>query len=181
MMQGYRAMGMWELERQNNLFDGGTQYYDTYECADGKWLAVGAIEVHFYATLVEKLGIDVGEISYPAQFDKAKWLELKPVFAKRIKEKTRDVWCEIFGDADACIAPVLDMDEAIHYPHNVARKTFVEVAGIPQAAPAPRFSRTESEIQGAPVPAGSDNLAILSQLGFTEAELHQLSQEGVIS
>lgn len=181
MMQGYRAMGMWDLERQNNLFDGGSQYYDTYECADGKWIALGAIEVHFYQTLVEKLGIDVGEISYPAQFDKAKWEQLKPVFAKRIKEKTRDEWCDIFGDADACFAPVLDMDEAISYPHNVARKTFVEVAGVPQAAPAPRFSRTESIIQGAPVPAGADNDKILAELGFSSEDLLALKNEGVIS
>jgi alpha-methylacyl-CoA racemase len=181
MIQGYRAMGMWDVQRQNNLFDGGAQYYDTYECADGKWISLGAIEVHFYETLVKKLDIDVGEINYPAQFDKAKWAELKPVFAARIKQKTRDEWCEIFGDADACFAPVLDMDEAVTYPHNVARKTFVEIAGVSQAAPAPRFSRTPSEIQGAPVPAGSDNWKILGELGLTIEEIEAFKQAGVIS
>ena len=181
MMQGYRAMGMWDLERQNNLFDGGPHYYDTYECADGKWIALGAIEVHFYEKLVEKLGLDVGEISYPAQFDKQKWAELKPVFAERIKQKTRDEWCAIFGEADACFAPVLDMDEAVAYPHNVARKNFVTVAGVPQAAPAPRFSRTVSEIQGAPIPAGSSNDEVLaSVLGLSEEELADLKSSRVI-
>jgi alpha-methylacyl-CoA racemase len=181
MIQGYRAMGMWDLERQNNIFDGGAHYYDTYECADGKWVALGAIEVHFYETLVNKLGLDVGEISYPAQFDKNKWVELKPLFAARIKEKTRDEWCEIFGDADACFAPVLDMDEAVEYPHNVERETFVDIEGVKQAAPAPRFSRTTSEIQGAPVPAGSDNDVIFASLGLSQNEIDDLKSTGVIS
>lgn len=182
MIQGYRAMGMWELERQNNLFDGGPQFYDTYECADGKWISLGAIEVHFYQTVVERLGLteEVGEISYPAQFDKQKWQDLKPVFAARIKQKTRDEWCEIFADSDACFAPVLNMDEAYQYPHNVERKTFVEVDGVIQSAPAPRFSRTVSEIQHSPVAAGSDNQAVFSELGLSAAEIEQLQQQGVI-
>lgn len=182
MIQGYRAMGMWELERQNNLFDGGPQFYDTYECADGKWVSIGAIETHFYQELVEKLGLtaEVGEISYPAQFDKAKWQQLKPIFAQRIKEKTQQQWCDIFAGSDACFAPVLNMDEAVKYPHNVERKTFVEVAGVMQAAPAPRFSRTPSEIKHPPVAAGSDNEAILKQLGLTESEIKQLKQAGAV-
>ncbi len=181
MIQGYRAMGMWDLQRQNNLFDGGPQYYDTYECADGKWISLGAIEVHFYETLVKKLEIDVGAIDYPAQFDKEKWAALKPVFTARIKQKTRDEWCEVFGDSDACFAPVLDMDEAITYPHNVARKTFVDIDGVNQAAPAPRFSRTESEIQGGPVPAGKDNDKVLADLGLTLEEIQALKEARVIS
>lgn len=181
MIQGYRAMGMWDLQRQNNLFDGGAQYYDTYECADGKWIALGAIEVHFYETLVKKLEIDVGEIDYPAQFDKQKWSALKPVFAARIRQKTRAEWCDIFGDSDACFAPVLDMDEAVIYPHNVARKTFVDIDGVSQAAPAPRFSRTVSEIQGAPVPAGADNEKVLGELGLSADEISALKEARVIS
>lgn len=182
MIHGYRAMGMWELERQSNLFDGGPQFYDTYECADGKWVSIGAIEIHFYQELVEKLGLteEVGEISYPAQFDKNKWLELKPVFAKRIKEKTQQQWCDIFADSDACFAPVLNMEEAAKYPHNVERKTFVEVDGVMQAAPAPRFSRTPSEIRHAPVAAGSDNEAVFKELGLSAEEIEQLKQQGAI-
>ncbi len=181
MMQGYRAMGMWELERQNNLFDGGPHYYDTYECADGKWVSVGAIEVHFYEALIERLGIDVGEISYPAQFDKAKWTSLKPILAKRFKEKTRDEWCEVFEGLDVCFAPVLNMDEACEYPHNKARQTFVDIGGVKQSAPAPRFSRTESQIQGAPVPAGSDTAKVLGGLGFSEADIENYKKQSVIT
>ncbi len=180
MMQGYRAMGMWELKRQNNLFDGGPHYYDTYECGDGKWVSVGALEVHFYEKLVEKMGIDVGEISYPKQFDKASWEALRPVLAKRFKEKTRDEWCDIFEGVDACFAPILNMDEAVQYPHNQSRETFVEVDGIMQSAPAPRFSRTQGEIQGAPVPTGSDTAKVLEGIGVEAAEFEQLKTAGVI-
>lgn len=182
MIQGYRAMGMWELERQNNLFDGGPQFYDTYECADGKWVSLGAIEVHFYAELVEKLGLKeaVGEIDYPAQFDKEKWRTLKPVFAARIKEKTRDEWCKIFEGSDACFAPVLSMDEAYVYPHNLARNTFVTVGGVTQSAPAPRFSRTVSEVQAPPVAAGSNNEEVFTSLGLSSEEIAALRQTGVI-
>lgn len=182
MIHGYRAMGMWELERQSNLFDGGPQFYDTYECADGKWVSIGAIETHFYQELVEKLGLAdvVGEISYVAQFDKNKWQELKPVFAKRIKEKTQAQWCEIFADSDACFAPVLNMDEAAEYPHNVERETFIDVGGVMQAAPAPRFSRTPSKVKHPPVPAGSDNNAVFQSLGLSQDEIDQLKQQGAI-
>ncbi|HEY9034972.1 MAG TPA: CaiB/BaiF CoA-transferase family protein [Pseudomonadales bacterium] len=182
MIQGYRAMGMWELERQNNLFDGGPQYYDTYECADGKWISLGAIEMHFYQQLVEKLGLteEVGEIDYPAQFDKQKWQQLKPVFAARIREKTRDEWCEIFAGSDACFAPVLSMDEAYRYPHNVERGTFVDIGGVTQAAPAPRFSRTVSEIQGPPVAAGADNEQVLMAAGLSADEIAALRDAGVV-
>lgn len=182
MIQGFRAMGMWDQERQHNIFDGGAHYYDTYECADGNWISLGAIELHFYQELVDKLGLrnEIGEISYADQFDKQKWQELKPLFARRIREKTRDEWCEIFAGSDACFAPVLSMDEAYKYPHNVERKTFVEVAGVTQAAPAPRFSRTVSEIQGAPVPAGSDNEQVLQELGLESDEIEQLRNAGVI-
>lgn len=182
MIQGYRAMGMWELERQNNLFDGGPFYYDTYECADGKWVSVGAIEPHFCQQLVDKLGLreQVGEVDYPSQFDKQRWQALKPVFAARIREKTQQEWCDIFAGSDACFAPVLTMDEAYRYPHNVERKTFVDVAGVTQAAPAPRFSRTASDVPRAPVPAGSDNDSIFSGLGLDEKEIASLREAGVI-
>lgn len=179
--QGCRAMGMWELERQHNLLDGGAHFYNTYECADGKWIALGAIEPQFYQVLVEGLGVDVGDVSYPAQFDKKKWESLKPVFAERIREKTRAQWCEIFEGSDACVAPVLNMDEAEDYSHNRYRKSFVNINGVRQTAPAPRFSRTVSEIQGEPVPAGSDNLGVFAELGIEEDEIEALKRAGVIS
>lgn len=181
MIQGYRAMGMWDLERQNNIFDGGAHFYDTYECADGKWVSIGAIEVHFYQTLVEKLGIDVGEISYPAQFDKKKWEELRPVFAARFKEKTRDQWCEVFEGLDACFAPVLNMDEAAEYEHNKVRKTFVDIGGVSQAAPAPKFSRTQSDTPKPPIPAGKDNDAVLADLGYSAQEITSFKENNVLT
>jgi len=183
MIQGYRAMGMWSLERQDNLFDGGAHFYGTYECADGKWVSIGAIEIHFYEELVQRLGISdkVGEIDYAVQFDKQKWQELRPVFAQRIKEKTRDEWCEIFAGSDACFAPVLDIDEAPEYAHNKERQAFVTVAGVTQSAPAPRFSRTPSQVQHPPVPAGSDTEQVFAELGLSQQEIQELRRSGVIS
>ncbi len=181
MIQGYKAMGMWENERQNNIFDGGAHFYDTYECADGHWVAVGAIEVHFYQLLIEKMELDVGEVSYPAQFDKKKWQSLRPVFAKRFKEKTRDQWCDIFEGLDACFAPVLNMDEAVEYAHNKARGTFVDIGGVTQAAPAPKFSRTVCQTPQAPKPAGIDNTAVFADLGLTDEQISGLKDAGVIS
>lgn len=179
--QGCRAMGMWELKRQSNLLDGGAHFYDTYQCADDKWIALGAIEPHFYQVLVDGLGLDVGEIDYQAQFDKQKWQSLKPVFAQRIREKTRAQWCEIFEGSDACFAPVLNMDEAYDYPHNQQRRSFINVGGIKQTAPAPKFSRTVSEVQGEPVAAGSDNHSVFAELGFSVQEIEEFKRAGIIS
>ncbi|NRB41150.1 MAG: CoA transferase, partial [Pseudomonadales bacterium] len=140
-----------------------------------------AIEVHFYQLLIDKMDVDVGEVSYPAQFDKEKWRSLRPVFAERFKQKTRDQWCEIFEGEDACFSPVLDMDEAVEYEHNKARGTFVDIAGVQQAAPAPRFSRTACETPQAPKPAGIDNDAVFSSLGLTADQIEGLKSAGVIS
>ncbi len=182
MILGYRAMGMWDEQRQNNLFDGGAHYYDTYECSDGKWVSIGAIELHFYETLVTAMGLEkeVGEMSYPAQFDKELWVTLRPVFAKKFKEKTRDEWVEKLGFLDVCFAPVLSMDEAMVYPQNVARQTFVEIDGVKQAAPAPKFSKTPTSIKQGPKPAGSDNEAVLLGLGYTQEQIDELKSIGVL-
>ncbi len=180
MQQGYRSMGMWGLERESNLLDGAAHFYNTYQCADDKWVAVGAIEPQFYQVLIDGLGVEVGDIDYSAQFDKQKWELLSPVFARRIKEKTRDEWCEIFADTDACFAPVLNMDEAVDYAHNKERQAFIEIDGVMQSAPAPRFSRSESVIQGAPVPPGRDNEAVLSELGITAQEIDAFKKAGVL-
>ena len=123
----------------------------------------------------------MGTMDYPAQFDKQKWLDLKPVFAARIKQKTRDAWCEIFAGSDACFAPVLDMDEAPSYAHNVVREAFVTVEGVTQSAPAPRFSRTPSEVQHPPVAAGSDNLQVFTDIGLSQQDIDRLRQSGIIA
>ncbi len=132
MMYGMHAAGTWSNQREANLVDGGKHFYDTYECADGKWIAVGAIEPHFFAVLLEKLGL--------ASADRAR-------LAALFKTKSRDEWATHFADSDACVAPVLDLDEAPRHPHNVARGTFVEVDGVIQPAPAPRFSRTPGAVR----------------------------------
>jgi alpha-methylacyl-CoA racemase len=165
-MQGFKEMGMWEVGRQRNMLDGGAHYYDTYECADGKYVSIGSIEPQFYALLVEKLGVDLDAGDFAAQFDKSKWPGHKQIIANRIKEKTCAQWCEIMEGSDVCFAPVLDMNEAPNHPHNKARASFVEKDGVVQTAPAPRFSGTPSAIQGAPVAPGSNTTSVLSSLGL---------------
>ena len=157
---------MCEVGRQRNMLDGGAHYYDTYRCADGKYVSIGSIEPQFYALLIEKLGVDLDAGDFMAQFDKAKWPGHKQVIADRISEKTCAEWCQIMEGSDVCFAPVLDMNEAPRHPHNKARNSFVELNGIVQTAPAPRFSETPGKIQGAPVAPGSDTRAVLSSLGL---------------
>ena len=145
MFTALRAMGVWRDERGVNLLDTGAPFYEVYECADGKFLAVGALEPQFYAELVRRTGFRSGQVEQPAppqwEADKAEWAAL---FAT----KTRDEWAELLAGSDACVQPVLDWTEARVHPHLVARSTFVDVAGISQPAPAPRFSRTPGAIRG---------------------------------
>ncbi len=165
-MQGFKEMGMWEVGRQRNMLDGAAHYYDTYECADGKYVSIGSIEPQFYALLVEKLGVDLDAGDYMAQFDKSQWSGHKQIIAARIKEKTCAQWCQIMEGTDVCFAPVLDMNEAIDHPHNKARESFIDRNGVIHAAPAPRFSDTPGAIQGDPVAPGNDTKSILSSLGL---------------
>ncbi len=180
LIHGFKAMGMWETQRASNMLDGGAHYYDTYQCADGKYVSIGSIEPQFYALLAEKLGIDIGEPGFGTQLDKGQWPEYKARIAEAIKTKTRDEWCAIMEGTDVCFGPVLDMDEAAQHPHNVARQSFVERDGVLQSAPAPRFSRTPGEIQGSPVAPGQNGEAILSELGLDAAAIDQLKSSGVV-
>jgi len=132
MFYGMSASGMWSDTRQANMLDGGAQFYDTYECADGNWISLGSIEPQFYALLLEKAGLS--DPAMQAQMNRAEWPALKAKVAAAIKSKTRAEWCEIMDGTDVCFAPVLSLAEAPHHPHNVARKTFVEVAGVMQPA-----------------------------------------------
>ena len=162
MMWAFKAMGIYDdTARGTNILDTGAHFYDTYECADGRYVAVGAIEPQFYAELVRLLGLDQAEL--PAQMDKNAWPGLKVRFAEIFRSKTRDQWCEVFEGTDACVAPVLSMDEATRHPHNVARGTFTEVAGIAQPSPAPRFSATPGQIQRPPSHAGQHTDEVLSE------------------
>jgi alpha-methylacyl-CoA racemase len=170
----------WRDERGVNLLDTGSHFYETYETRDGKFMSLGPIEPQFYAILKDKLGIVDGD--FEPQFDMARWPDMKAKITILFKTKTRDEWCDIFDGSDACVAPILSMKEAPKHPHNVARKSFIEVDGHIQPGPAPKFSRTEPEVRsGAPRP-GADTDATLSRLaGYDEAMLATLRSQGVLS
>jgi alpha-methylacyl-CoA racemase len=150
MMYTLKAMGQWSQQRGSNLLDGGAHFYDTYRCADGKYVSIGPIEPQFYALFLHKAGIT--DPDFAQQWDRARWPELKARVAAHLATRPRDEWCELFAGSDACVAPVLDMDEAPKHPHNRARGTFIEVGGVTQPAPAPRFSRSTPARPVAPVP-----------------------------
>lgn len=140
-----RAAGVWTNARGENALDGGAHWYGTYECADGKYISVGAIEPQFYAALLEKCGID--DPAFRSQWDRATWPALREKLARVFLNRTREEWCALLEGSDACVAPVLDLDEAAAHPQNRARSTFVAADGIAEPAPAPRFSRTAPEIR----------------------------------
>jgi len=151
MMYGMKAAGQWSNQRGENMLDGGAHFYDTYACADGKYVAIGAIEPQFYALLRERCGI-ADDPAFDAQMNSDRWPLLKLRMADLFRTRTRDEWCSLLEGTDACFAPVLDWDEAPAHAHNVARQTFVEVGGVVQPAPAPRFSRTAPEVPPAVSP-----------------------------
>ncbi|MGB8389986.1 CoA transferase, partial [Mycobacterium sp.] len=140
MMWAMRAMGMWSDVRGTNMLDGGAPYYDTYECADGRYVAVGAIEPQFYAAMLAGLGLDAADL--PPQNDVVRWPELRAVLTVAFASRDRDHWAKVFADSDACVTPVLAFGEVHTEPHITERHTFYEVDGGPQPLPAPRFSRT---------------------------------------
>src|SRR6201999_482880 len=155
MFYAMTASGFWTDERSSNMLDGGAHFYDTYETKDGKYVSIGSIEPQFYKELMEKTGID--DPAFAAQMDRNAWPALKAKLAAVIGTKTRDEWDAIMQGSDVCYAPVLSLAEAPKHVHNAARGTFVEIDGVVQPAPAPRFSRTVAEVQGPPAPA--DNAA----------------------
>ncbi len=179
MMHGMRAMGFWADERGTNIIDTGSHFYDVYETADGGYVSIGSIEPQFYAELLRLTGLD-GEPDLPAQMDRAAWPAMKERLAAVFKTRTRDEWCRIMEGSDVCFAPVLSMAEAPHHPHNQLRQTFVEVAGIVQPAPAPRFSRTEPQISRPPSPPGADTTQALADWGLAEDEIAKLRSVGAI-
>ena len=180
-MQGFKAMGMGGGPRQGNMLDGGAHYYDTYQCADDEWISVGSIEPQFCALLGEKLGIDIGVGDFSVQFDSARWPELKQQVADVFKTKTSADWCQLMEGTDVCFAPVLSMDAAPAHAHNIARQSFVEIDGVVQAAPAPRFSRTPGAIQGAPCAPGRDTTAVMQELGLSQQQIEKLLASGIIA
>jgi alpha-methylacyl-CoA racemase len=141
-------LGQWNTERGTNTLDGGAPFYDTYECADGKFVAVGALEPQFYRELIRGLRLDTDEL--PDRDDAAQWPALRNIFAEQFRRRSRDEWTAVFEGTDACVSPVLDFDEAEHHPHLRARGTRIEIDGLSQAAPAPRFVRTPAPVPAAP-------------------------------
>jgi alpha-methylacyl-CoA racemase len=168
-MHGMMAMGGWRDERGVNLLDTGAHYYEVYECADGKFLSVGAIEPQFYAELLRGTGL-TDDPEFANQNDKAQWPRLKERLAAVIRTRTRDEWAEIFDGTDACVAPILSLGEAPNHAHTAARKTFVERDGIVQPAPAPRFSRTQADIQRPPAHAGQHTDEVLAEWGVADSD-----------
>ncbi len=176
MMYGMRAMGLWNDERGSNLLDTGAHFYDVYETQDGKHVSIGSIEPQFYSELLEKTGL--ADEDLPAQMDRSQWPKLNERLTAVFKSKPRDEWCEIMEGSDVCFAPVLSMGEAPQHPHNVHRCTFIDHAGVVQAAPAPRFSRTVPEVSRPAPHIGQDTDALLADHGFSAAEIEKLRESG---
>ncbi len=163
------ARGRWQVERGNNRLSGSAPWYGTYECADGKYLAAGPIEPQFFAEFMQKLGLDAKH--YPDRMEAAAWPSLRAEIAAILRTRPRDEWMRVFEGSDACVAPVLDMAEAPRHPHNVARGTFIEMEGVVQPAPAPRFSRTEAKPRRSPPQRGEHTAEVLAEAGLNPAEI----------
>jgi alpha-methylacyl-CoA racemase len=178
LYHGMRASGTWTDRRSDNLIDGGAPFYGCYECADGKYVSIGALEPQFYALLMERCGLD--DPAFGKQMDKTRWPQMKEKLCALFRSKTRDEWCSLLQGTDACFSPVLDWDEATRYPHNVAREVFVEIDGLVQPAPAPRFSRTPGCAGATPKHVGQHTREVLSEAGLSERELDGLIAAGAI-
>ena len=177
MMQGFQQIGAWNAdERESNLLDGAAHFYDTYECADGKYVAIGAIEPQFYAELLTRA--EVSDPQFQQQHDATQWPELKAKLGAILKTKTRDEWDAIMAGSDACFAPVLTMVEAPQYSANEQRAVYTEVDGLTHPSPAPRFKRTPSEISHGTRALGADTVSVLQSCGMDEATVAALLDAG---
>lgn len=172
-------VGLFSTERGTNLLDTGAHFYDVYETKDGKYVSIGAIEPQFYAELIQKAGLDPHYFAEQLNF--SKWPDYKARLVEIFKTKTRDEWCAVMEGSDVCFAPVLSIAEAPNHPHNQARGTFITVDGVLQPAPAPRFSRTPTEIQGSADNDRQDPSTILADYGFSQEEITGLQSQGVVA
>ncbi|ASR35406.1 carnitine dehydratase [Prauserella marina] len=175
---GLKASGAWEGERGRNLLDGGAPFYDTYECADGKYVAVGALEMRFWAALVQVLDLDAAEL--PVHLDQREWPKLRGILAEAIGRWNRDELVARAEGTDACVTPVLSPWEAAEHPHNAARGTFVDVGGVRQPAPGPKFDRTPPATPEPPREKGADTADVLAELGFDEDRIAALLAAGAV-
>lgn len=179
MMYAFHESGLWSEERGANMLDTGAPFYEVYETSDGNWFAVGAIESQFYAELLGVLGLDAADL--PAQMDRTQWPAMKERFAAVFRTRSRQEWTEAFAGTDACGAPVLSPWEAHEHPHNRHRETFVDVAGVRQPAPAPRFSRTPGTVRRPPSQPGADTDEALAAWGVEEGRIRALRAGGAIA
>ena len=179
MMYSFRAMGLWDGGRGGNTLDTGAHFYEVYETSDHKYVSIGSIEPQFYAELFERL--ELAPADFDHQHDRAAWPAAKEKIATRIAERTRDEWDAVFEGSDACYAPVLEPDEAIAHPHNQARGTFVNVAGVDQPAPAPRFDKTPTGTPTPPAHAGQHTDEALSRWGFSAEDIASLRESEAIA
>jgi alpha-methylacyl-CoA racemase len=180
MFHSMNATGAWAPERGTNLLDTGSHFYDVYECSGGGYISLGSIEPQFYAELMRLTGLE-GDEAFAKQMQREEWPQLKVRISELFKTKTRDEWCAIMEHSDVCFAPVLSLDEAPLHPHNVERDTFVEVAGVIQPAPSPRFSRTVAQIQGPPAHPGQDTDRILADAGYDSDDIAKLRDAGAVA
>ena len=180
MFWAFSQMGLHdENQRGVNMLDTGAHFYDAYECADGKYVSIGSIEPQFYALLLKHTGLE-GDPEFAKQNDKANWPHLKKRIAEVFKSKTRAEWCEIMEASDVCFAPVLTMSEAAAHPHNIERQMIIEIGGIKQPAPAPRFSRTVPEVACPPAHPGQHSREVLEGWGFSNADIERLLGSGAV-
>ena len=179
MIYTMQSSGFWKDSMGSNMLDGGAHFYDTYECSDGKFISLGSIEPQFYKLLCDLAGFD-GNLSSD-QMSRDSWPEKKKAVKDIILTKTREEWCQIMEGTDVCFAPVLNMKEAPNHPHNVARHTFIELEGVTQPAPAPRFSRTQPEVQSSPSLVGEHTDEILQSLNLSAEEIEDLKSSGSVA
>ncbi|HZO03595.1 MAG TPA: CaiB/BaiF CoA-transferase family protein, partial [Burkholderiales bacterium] len=174
MFAGFLKAGSWSEARGENILDTGAPWYNVYQTKDGKHVSIGSIETRFYEELLQKLGVpDLG------QHDRKRWPEMRALFETTFRSKSRDEWCKVFEGSDACFAPVLSWSEARADAHNRARKSFLEVSGVEQPAPAPRFSRTPGAVRRAPPERGEGGAAALAEWGFDKKQIENLAKLGL--
>jgi alpha-methylacyl-CoA racemase len=177
-IHGMKALGMWQEELGTNILDSGAPWYDTYATSDGKFIAIGSVEQRFFQELLARMAIDPATM--PGQFDRARWPEMRERFTDVFKSKSREQWCEVMQGADACFAPVLTLSEAPLHPHNRTRNTFIDIEGVIQPAPAPRFSRSQTTIPHGPPVIGANADEILDGWGFEPHEISALRDAGAL-
>jgi alpha-methylacyl-CoA racemase len=179
LLLSLQQQGMWVDRRQSNLLDGGTHWYDCYECADGEYISVGALEPRFYRQLLDLCGL-ANDPDFVEQFDVAKWPAQKEKMARLFRGRSREDWCDLLEGTDACFAPVLSLAGAPLHRHNRARNTFVRIEDVTQPAPAPRFDKPPAGKPGRPPANGEHTLSVLTAAGFSTQEISRLRAQDVI-